>query len=120
MSKEKPYEKLAVWQKADELAYRIYVRTKEFPREETYGITSQIRRAALSIPTNIAEGCGRQGKQEFKQFINIALGSLFETEYLLKFCNRLGYFSDKDYQELESLRDEAGALLWKLHKSLVL
>ena len=60
---EKGYKKLLVWQKADELAYQIYLSTKEFPKEEIYGISAQIRRSALSVPTNIVEGCGRQGKK---------------------------------------------------------
>ena len=72
----KGYKKLKVWQKADELALAIYIESKKFPKEEIYGITSQLRRAALSVPTNIVEGSGRQNKKEFRQFVNIALGSL--------------------------------------------
>ena len=71
---EKGYKKLIVWQKADELVYQVYLATKSFTKEEIYGITSQLRRAVLSVPTNIVEGYGRQGKKELKQFINIALG----------------------------------------------
>ena len=71
---QKGYRKLIVWQKADEFSFQIYFATKSFPKEELYGITSQLRRAALSVPTNIAEGYGRQGRKELKQFINIALG----------------------------------------------
>ena len=82
---EKGYKKLIVWQKADVLAYQVYIETKDFPKEEIYGVTSQLRRAALSVPTNIVEGYGRQGKKELRWFINIALGSLAETEYLLDF-----------------------------------
>ncbi len=70
------YEKLLVWQRADELAYQVYAATKAFPKEELYAMTSQLRRAALSVPTNIVEGYARQGKNEFRQFANIALGSL--------------------------------------------
>ena len=81
MSQEKGYKKLIVWRKADELAYQIYLETKKFPKDEVYGITSQLRRAAFSVPTNIVEGTGRQGKNEMRQFVNIALGSLAETEY---------------------------------------
>lgn len=77
---EKQYKKLLVWEKANELACKIYQETKQFPKEELYGITSQLRRAAVSIPTNIVEGSGRQNRKEFKQFVNIALGSLAETE----------------------------------------
>ncbi len=81
----KGYKKLFVWQKADELAYQVYLASKKFPRDEIYGITSQLRRAVLSVPTNLVEGSGRQGSGERKQFINIALGSLTEVEYLLSF-----------------------------------
>jgi len=115
---EKGYKKLLAWQKADELAYEVYLETKKFPKDEIYGMTSQLRRAVLSIPTNIVEGTGRQGRKELKQFINIALGSLAETEYLLEFCLRLKYLSKENYQKLESLRNETGALLWNFYKSL--
>ena len=115
---EKGYRKLIVWQKADNLAYQIYLATKSFPKDEIYGITSQLRRAALSIPTNIVEGTGRQGKKELRQFINIALGSLAETEYLLEFCNKLGYLSNEIYEKLENKRKEVGCLLWNFYKSL--
>jgi four helix bundle protein len=114
---EKGYKKLVVWQKADELAYQVYLVTKLFPYDEKYGITSQLRRAVTSIPTNIVEGSGRQNKNEFRQFTNIALGSLAETEYLLEFCFRLNYINKDSYSQLETLRHEVGALLWKFYKS---
>jgi four helix bundle protein len=114
---EKGYKKLIVWQKADDLAYKIYLETKKFPRDEIYGITNQLRRAAISIPTNIVEGTGRQGKNELRQFVNIALGSLAETEYLLEFCSRLNYLKEESYKKLESLRKEVGGLLWNFYKS---
>jgi len=114
---EKGYKKLIVWQKADELAYQTYLETKKFPKDERYEITSQLRRAAISIPTNIVEGTGRQGKNEQKQFVNIALGSLAETEYLLEFCFRLTYFDEASYKKLEGLRKEVGCLLWNFYKS---
>lgn len=115
---EKGYKKLIVWQKADELAYQIYIATKGFPKEETYGIISQLRRAALSVPTNIVEGYGRQGKKELKHFVNIALGSLAETEYLLDFALRIEFFLADDHQKLQGLRQEVGKILWKFYQSL--
>ena len=115
---EKGYRKLIVWQKADELAYQVYANTKDFPKEEIYGITSQLRRAALSIPTNIVEGYGRQGKKELKHFVNIALGSLSETEYLLGFSLRLNYLKQDNYDKIENLRQEVGKLLWKFYVAL--
>jgi len=114
---QKAYKKLIVWQKADELAYQVYLETKIFPKDEMYGMTSQLRRAAISIPTNIVEGTGRQGKNELRQFINIALGSLAETKYLLEFCHRLEYMNDTAFKKLESLRREVGGLLWNFYKS---
>ncbi len=114
---EKAYKNLMAWQKADQLAYKIYLSTRSFPREEMYGLTSQLRRAAISIPTNIVEGIGRQNRNEIKQFSNIALGSLREVEYLLEFCFKLEYISREIYEELEAIRTETGALLWKFHKS---
>ncbi|MBU4376290.1 MAG: four helix bundle protein [Candidatus Omnitrophica bacterium] len=114
---EKGYKKLIVWQKADELAHQIYSETKKFPKDELYGLTSQLRRAAVSVPTNIVEGTGRQGKNELKQFTNIALGSLAETEYLLEFCFRLTYLNEHTYTKLEKLRKEVGGLLWNFYKS---
>ncbi len=118
MSNEKGYRKLFAWQKANQLALNVYLKTKQFPKDEIYGITSQLRRAALSVPTNIVEGQGRQNKREVRQFINMALGSLAETEYLLGFALELKYFSDIDYQFLEDQRQETGNLLWGLYKKL--
>ncbi len=112
------YKKLIVWNKADKFAFDVYIITRNFPKEELYGITSQLRRAVLSIPTNIAEGYGRQGKKELRQFVNIALGSLAETRYLLDFSSRLKYLSTEQYGRLESLAQEVGKLLWKFYKSL--
>jgi len=112
------YKKLTVWQKADELAYQLYMATAGFPKEEAYGITSQLRRAALSVPTNIVEGYGRQSRKELKQFANIALGSLAETKYLLDFSFRLKYLPAKEHEKLQDLAAEVGRLLWKFYLSL--
>jgi len=112
------FKRLMVWKKADELAFEIYIATKIFPKEEAYGITSQLRRAALSVPTNIAEGYARQGQKELKQFVSIALGSLAETKYLLDFCSRLKYVNVDQHNKLINLAEEVGRLLWKFYKSL--
>lgn len=117
---ENSYKKLFVWKKSDELAYQVYAATKKFPRDELYGITSQLRRSALSVPTNIAEGMGRHGRKELRQFLNIALGSLAETEYLLGFCLRLKYVDETGYKELEDMRQEVGRLLWSFHRSITI
>ena len=111
------YRDLIVFQKADELALKIYKLTANFPKSETFGLTSQLRRAALSIPTNIVEGYGRKSKKELSQFINISLGSLAETEYLLGFAKRLGYCKD-EIADIEILIDDTGKLLWGFYRSL--
>lgn len=115
---KKAYKKLIVWQKADELAYQVYLATRDYPRKEMYGITSQLRRAALSVPTNIVEGYGRQNRGELRQSTNIALGSLAETEYLIDFSFRLKYLTEKTHERLQNLREEVGKLLWRFYKSL--
>jgi four helix bundle protein len=112
------YRKLIVWQRADELAFQVYLVTRGFPKDEMYGLTSQLRRAALSVPTNVAEGYGRQNRGELRQFVNIGLGSLAEVEYLLDFAARLGYLDGAECERLMNLRSEAGRVLWKFYKSL--
>ena len=115
---EERWQKLEVWKHADELAYRVYKATQNFPKEEIYGLTSQVRRAALSIPTNIVEGYSRKGDKELARFVNISLGSLAETKYLLYFSNRLGYFERDTYNELKKGYDTLGKLLWKFYEKV--
>jgi len=110
------YRDLIIFQKADKLAYEIYSLTLLFPKNEIFGLTSQLRRAALSIPTNIVEGHARKSKKEFRQFINISLGSLAETEYLFNFSKRLGYHTDPT--DIENLLEEVGRVLWSFYRSL--
>jgi len=112
------YKDLIVWQRSDELAFVVYKATKQFPKDETYGITSQLRRAALSVPTNIVEGYARKGDKELARFVSIAIGSLAETEYLLNFSHRLGYLTEKEYSRIELLRSEVGKLLWSFYKKV--
>lgn len=85
------FRSLAVWQKAHALALAVYRVSGSFPPEERFGLTSQVRRAVLSVPTNIAEGCGRQAEGDFRRFLDIAAGSASETEYLLVLAGDLGY-----------------------------
>jgi four helix bundle protein len=118
MMEEERWQKLEVWKHADELAFLVYKVTKDFPKEEVYGITSQVRRAALSIPTNIVEGYSRKGDKELARFVNISLGSLAETKYLLYFSNRLGYFEKGEYNELKNGYDTLGKLLWKFYAKI--
>ena len=112
------WKKLEVWKLADELAHRVYVSTRKFPKEELYGLTSQIRRAALSIPTNIVEGYSRRGDKELAHFLNISFASLAETKYLLYFAHSLKYISDDDYKDLEKGYDELGKRLWTFYQKV--
>lgn len=98
---------MKVWQKAHSLAIATYQTTAAFPKDEIYGLTSQIRRACVSIPANIAEGCGREGKPEFSRFLQIALGSTTELEYHLLLANELKFL---DSEEHESLNDRVSEI----------
>jgi four helix bundle protein len=111
------YKKLFAWQKADELAHKVYDFTIEFPKEELFSLTSQIRRAALSVAANILEGHARNNKNEFRRFLSIALGSLAEVEYYLEFSLERKYINKRQFNELNTLRESCGKLLWKLYKS---
>lgn len=92
------FRKLNVWTKAHEVTLRVYGLTVDFPRDEQYGLTSQIRRAASSIPANIAEGCGREGDAELSRFLRIAMGSANELEYHLILSRDLGYLTADSYE----------------------
>ena len=116
--KEKGYKKLKVWSKANEFVVLVYKHTKDFPKSEEYGLVSQLRRAALSIPTNIVEGQASTSKKEFLNFLNIANRSLVETEYLLEVAVELQYLSKEKYNELDKLRYEIGILLNGLARSI--
>lgn len=92
--------------------------TKSFPKEEIYGLTSQLRRAALSVPTNVVEGYARKGDKELGQFVSIASGSFAETEYLLEFSFKLDYLKKVEYEQIQALRSEVGKLLWNFAKKV--
>ena len=94
------FRKLKVWEKAHHLTFAVDKATTAFPRDELYGLTSQIRRNGASIPANIAEGCGRNGDAEFARFLQIATGSASELEYHLLLAHDLGFLDDTQYQQL--------------------
>jgi four helix bundle protein len=100
------FRSLKVWEKGHQLTLAIYKVTKKFPKEEMFGLTSQMRRASASIPTNIAEGCGRTGKAELGRFLQISMGSASELEYHLELAHGLGLLTDPDYQRLDALAVE--------------
>ena len=115
---EDRWKKLDVWKLADELAFQVYSITRAFPKEELYGLTSQLRRAALSIPTNIVEGYSRKGNKELIHFVNISLGSLAETKYLIYFAHRLEYLSGEKYEQLRNEFETLGKKLWKFYETV--
>ena len=105
------FKKLKVWQKAHNLTLEIYAVSKRFPRDELFGITSQLRRASSSVAANIAEGSGRKSKREFAHFLAIAIGSVSEVEYFLILANDLKYLSQIDFQRINTLANETKRML---------
>jgi len=105
------HEKLEVWKKAVEFVISVYAVTKSFPSDERFGLTSQIRRASVSIPANIAEGAARKTTKEFLQFLSIAQGSSSEVETELLIAFRLGYISEEDYGKLIIEIESIGRML---------
>jgi four helix bundle protein len=96
------FRKLVVWQKSHELTLEVYKITRTYPKEELYGLTSQTRRAASSIPTNIAEGCGRNGGADLARFLDIALGSACELDYHVILAHDLDYLTGQDHVKLSA------------------
>jgi four helix bundle protein len=115
---KKGYRKLVVWEKAHKLSVQIYRASMEFPKEELYGITSQLRRAAFSVSLNIVEGQASTSRKEFLNFLNVANRSLVETEYLLELCKELSFISESKYVQLEGCRKEVAIILTAFTKSL--
>jgi four helix bundle protein len=115
------FRQLRVWENSHALVLRIYQITKKFPKEELYSLTSQIRRSSSSIPTNIAEGCGRGSNKEYAQFLQIAVGSSYELEYQILLAKDLNYIDgtifDEFNAELQSLQRQLAALLQKVRSS---
>ncbi|MBX6329366.1 MAG: four helix bundle protein [Pseudolabrys sp.] len=112
------YRQLTVWRKAMDLAREVYRLAPHLPREETYGMRSQITRAAISIPANIAEGWARESERERAQFLAVAQGSLAETETLLTLCEEIGWFHVKETTVLRGLMEETGKMLSTMRRKL--
>lgn len=104
--------------KTDKFVHLIYSSSKNFPKEEIFGLTSQLKRAALSIPLNIIEGFARQSQKEYRRFLKISYASLKETKYLLHFAYVEKYLDNKNYQNLLNLAEELGKILWTSIKTL--
>ena len=113
------FKKYDIWQLSHSLTLAVYKITSNFPKEEVYGLTSQIRRASSSIPTNISEGCGRNSDKEFNQFLNIALGSASETEYLLILSKDLNYINIESFEILEKEINIIKSKIYKLKQILI-
>jgi len=105
------FRKIMAWEKADDLVVLIYEASKAFPKEERYGLTSQLRRAVVSVAANIAEGSGKQYLKEFRHFLYIARASLSEVEYYIHLSHRLGYLNGEKVGKLEEARKETAKIL---------
>lgn len=112
------FKELLVWQKAIDLAVDVYQVTEKLPKEERFGLISQINRCVVSIPSNIAEGAGRNTSKEFNNFLGIAQGSSFELDTQLIISNRLSFISNQEYQNIESQLEHIQNMIAKLKKSL--
>ena len=115
----KTFKDLVVWQEAMNLVEMIYLQTKTFPKEEMYGLTSQIRMAAVSIPANIAEGNGRKSRKEYLQFLSVANGSMTELETHILIAQRLNFLTKEKTEKIQIQLESVGRLLSALRKSLV-
>ena len=111
-----PYEKFEAWKVSHSLALEVYKVTEQWPKSELYGVTAQTRRAALSVPTNIAEGAAKLGPREFRRYLDISLGSLSELSYLRRFSHDRTLLGTAEWQRLDALRNRAGQLVWRLYR----
>jgi len=112
------YKDLIVWQKAIDLVCLIYETTKAFPKEEIYGLTNQLRRAAVSVPSNIAEGQARKSTAEFRHFLSIARGSMAELETQLIIASRLNYLNESRLKEIMAIHEEISKMIYSIMAKL--
>ncbi len=112
------HKKLRAFELADKVAVLIYQATRSFPKDEIYGLTSQMRRAAVSVPSNIVEGCARESQTEYLRFLEIAFGSIRELHYQFDLATRLGYANNSDVAECESRIVETEKVLSALIRSM--
>lgn len=105
------YKDLKIWERGHHFTLKVYEVTRKFPKEELYSLTNQLRRASYSIPSNIAEGCGKKSQLEFAHFLNISLGSANEAEYFLILSKDLGYLTEDDFEILSKTINEIKAML---------
>jgi len=114
----KDFKRLKVWQKGIKLVVEVYKSSKSFPSEELYGLTSQMRRSAISIPSNVAEGSGRNSDKDFHRFLDISLGSSFELETQIIIAHELEFLSDNTFSELSEKVQEEQKMITGLQKTL--
>lgn len=114
----KTYREFIAWQKAMSFVTNIYKLTQSFPKEELFGLTSQIRRSAISIPSNFSEGFGRKGNKEFLRFIKISVGSLYECQTQLEISKNIEYLNEEEFERLFNNSKEIEALLRGLERKL--
>mgnify|MGYP001036296414 CR=1 FL=1 len=114
----KNFKNLKVWQIGIELVVKVYRYSQKFPQEEIYGLTSQMRRSAISIPSNIAEGSGRSSDKDFNRFLDISLGSSFELETQIIIAHKLDFLSENEFEELNNMVREEQMMITGLQKSL--
>ena len=112
------HAKLRAFELADELAIAVYKATQAFPRDEIFGLTSQLRRASVSIPSNIVEGCARHSEAEYLHFLDMAYGSAREVEYQISLSHRLGYLDATSFGQLQALATETAKVLNGLLRAL--
>ena len=114
----KPHRNLVAWQKGMDLVMEVYKLTQDFPARELYGLSSQLRRAAVSVPSNIAEGAADRTHSQFSHFLSNALGSLNEIDTQLELSYRLSYIGEEDYKYISTLLNECLAVTYGLRKSI--
>ena len=112
------FRKLEIWKRSHKAALLLYKVTQEFPTEEKYGLTNQIRRAGVSIPSNIAEGCGHESKKEFARYFQMAAASSSELQYQLILAHDLGYLQEDQYAELSSVIEELKKMVFTYTKRI--
>ena len=110
----KSFKEMEIYKRSKELLKRVYQITEKYPEKEKYNVISQLKRSILSIPLNIAEGYGRQSKEEFKRFLRISLGSSNEVEALLEISKELGYIKEEEYKEISKENEEIGKMIYKM------
>ena len=113
-----PYERLEAWQLCHQLVLTVYQVTSEWPAREKFGLLSQVRGAAISVPANLAEGAAKRGSREFRRYIDISLGSLSELTYLLRLARDLQYLTAEQFAQVEAMRHRAGLVTWRLYQAI--